>query len=234
MKENKKVGIVVLARLNSSRLPGKALMEINGKKVIEYIVERLLQVVDKEDIVLATSNEQSDDALAEHVSSIGIKTYRGSLNNVARRYYEAAKAQKWDYAIRINGDNIFVDIPLLKTVVELSKSGKYSFISNVKDRTFPKGMSIESVELNHYSEVLPKIEASEYYQEHVTLYLYEIAERKNYHFIYNDKFPEAAGLQMALDTREDFERTQELINRFQSFHYYYNLAEIFQLIQTKK
>ncbi len=225
-----KVGAVILVRYNSSRLPGKALMDIAGKPVLLYIIERLLKVFAIDQMIIATSSEDSDQPIANFALEKGIRCFRGSLDNVAERFYQAAKSQKWDYALRINGDNIFADIPLIEKVKKLSEQEASSFISNVKDRTFPKGMSVESVNLSYYESILPEINDSAYYKEHVTAYLYE-NEKPDFNFIYNTEIPNAAGMQLALDTKEDFERTISLISRFKSNHTQYNMQEILTLME---
>jgi spore coat polysaccharide biosynthesis protein SpsF len=226
MSDNKKVGAVILSRYNSRRLPGKALIKIKGKPVLDYIIERLEQVLPAEDIVIATSSEKSDDPIAEFAQNRKIKVYRGTLENVARRFFEAGNSQNWDKAIRINGDNIFADTNLLKSMVSEARNEDFDFISNVKNRTYPKGMSIEIVNLKWYKELLDKIEADKNYREHVTLYIYENEPDGEYLFPMNTELPEAAGIQLALDTPEDLERTKRIISTFDRPHYYYNLKEI--------
>ena len=222
------IGIVILSRFSSSRLPGKALMEINGKTTLEYIIERLLQVVEKSQIVLATSDEESDEPIEAFANKVGIKCYRGSLNNVSERFYYAGVTLNTNYIARINGDNIFMDIPLLQHMLQTAKKGSFDFISNVKDRTFPKGMSIEIVRTKYYKTLLPLITSSDYHKEHVTSYLYEHPEQ-TFCFIMNEELPEAAGIQMALDTKDDLERTKNIIAHFNNEHWNYNLKEIFQI-----
>lgn len=223
-----KIGIVILSRFNSSRLPGKALMKIGDKKVLEFIIERLLQVVSQDQIVLATSDQSSDNPIEAFAKTKGVNCFRGSLDNVAERFYQAAKYQNWDYAIRINGDNIFLDTDVLDEMIKITKKGKYNFISNVKNRTFPKGMSVEVVDLKYYASILHSINASESYKEHVTLYLYEHDSDKFFYY-YNTTLPEASGLQMALDTQEDFDRTQRIMSHFTQAHWKYNLKEIYNI-----
>ncbi|MEL6942907.1 MAG: hypothetical protein AAFO82_09580, partial [Bacteroidota bacterium] len=172
MNNTFKIGAVILSRYSSRRLPGKALMEIEGKKVLEYIIERLLVVLEPSQLVLATSEEASDNPIADFAKKQGIQYFRGSLENVSDRFYQAAKAQNWDYAIRINGDNIFTDTQVLKEMITIAVKDEYDFVSNVKGRSFPKGMSIEIVNLDYYARQLPKIENDPRYREHVTLYLY--------------------------------------------------------------
>ena len=226
-----KIGAVVLSRYNSSRLPGKALMKIADKPVLGYIIERLMQVLPKERIVLATSLEQTDDPIEQYAIEQGITCYRGSLDNVAERFLNASKDRGWDYTTRINGDNIFVDTVVFQEMSALAETGRYTFVSNVKNRTFPKGMSIEIVDVNYYHSLLKEINRSAEYQEHVTLYLYEKADPTQHYYFMNTALPQASGIQLALDTREDFERSSEIISRFGKPHWHYNMKEIMDILK---
>jgi spore coat polysaccharide biosynthesis protein SpsF len=226
-----RIGAVILSRLGSSRLPGKALRQINNKEILLYICERLLRVFEKENIVIATSAEKNDDPIAGFARQIGIKCYRGSLENVAERFFNAAETENWDFAIRINGDNLFLDTHVLRSMVEIAAAGQYDFITNVKDRTFPKGMSIEIVRLKYYEELLPEINANDRYREHVTLLLYELKETEKHYYHFNHAFPEASGIQLALDTPEDLERSKQIIAHFTQPHWEYNMEEILKILK---
>lgn len=221
-----KVGVVVLSRYSSSRLPGKALMEINNKPILMFIIERLGQVFEKSHLIIATSTYESDNPIADFANAHGIDCYRGSLENVSERFLEAAEKKGFDYVIRINGDNIFLDIPTLKEMLDILSEKPVDFLSNVKDRTFPKGMSIEIVNVNFYREKLPDIESNSQYREHVTLYFYENLDQGNFYFFYNLKYPQLAGMQLALDTKDDLIRTENIIRHFDKPHWNYNMEEI--------
>lgn len=223
------VGVVILSRYSSNRLPGKALIKIKEKEVLKYIIERLEKVFKKEFIVIATSTEASDDVIEEFSKKENIDCYRGSLNDVASRFYKAAYNKGWKYAIRVCGDNIFVNIETLNSMLGILNKKHYDFISNVKNRTFPIGMSIEIVRLEYFGSLLKKIKKSKRYKEHVTLYLYEKEKPGNHYFYYNKKVPEAAGMILSLDTAEDLERTRKIINQFTEPHWKYNLKEIFEI-----
>ncbi len=229
-----KTGIVILSRYSSSRLPGKALMELEGKPVLLYIIERALQVVNKDQLVIATSDLDSDQPIADFAAKNGIACFRGSLENVSERFYLAGKSQGWDYAIRINGDNIFLDTKVLGEMLDIQRKQSVDFISNVKNRTFPKGMSIEIVKLDYYAKVLPQIMASDHYREHVTLYLYENDANQGFYYFYNTELPELSGIQMALDTQEDFDRSGEIISHFEQPQWTYNMAEINEILKKIK
>lgn len=229
----KTIGVIILSRFNSSRLPGKALLEIKGKPVLKYILERVSQVIDKSNIIIATSSEKTDDPIADFANKEEINCYRGSLNNVSERFLKASQNSGWDYAIRINGDNIFVDTNLLSEMIDLAKSGCYDFISNIDKRTFPKGMSIEIVKSSYYLEQYNKVIGNVNYKEHVMqhLYLTEIGKIK---YVYNTQLPEVSGFQLALDDQDDLKRTEFIIENLIDSHWRYNLNEIYTILKEYK
>jgi spore coat polysaccharide biosynthesis protein SpsF len=230
---NKLVSVVILARFSSSRLPGKALMNIAGKTVLDHILDRLLRVLPLSSIILATSDLNSDDALERFANQRGIACHRGSLDKVGERFYAAARQIGLPYACRLNGDNIFLDPSLLLSLMKEAEKGKYSFLSNVQGRSFPKGMSIEIVDLNYYQKALPKIMSDSYCNEHVMVCLYKDPTPVDHFYFRNIDLPECAGIQLALDTPEDFERSQAMLavipeGRFDlntTFRYYRDYEE---------
>ncbi|NVK04787.1 MAG: hypothetical protein HWD92_08180 [Flavobacteriia bacterium] len=201
------VGVVILARYSSSRLPGKALKVLAGDTVLGHIVNRLTSIIDPSQIVLATSDEASDDALETFARERDIRCYRGSLTRVGERFEAALRMLQVDYGIRINGDNLFLDPDLLNAVISECNSGKFDFISNVLGRTFPKGMSVEAVRHAYYLDRLPHIKVDAYCNEHVMVCLYDESEPENHKYIKNTELPEAAGIQLALDTPNDWNRS---------------------------
>lgn len=227
---SKSVGLVILARLSSRRLPGKALKEIAGKKVLQHIVDRLLTVIPAHKIILACSDEASDDPLQGFCEEAQIACYRGSLDKVGERFYAAAQELDCDYAVRMNGDNIFLDPAILKEMMDLAATGKYRFLSNVHERTFPKGMSVEIVELDYYAEQLNQIKQDAYCNEHVMACLYLDPPPVNYFYLKNTALPQAAAIQLALDTPEDLERSRYMLEQMPlgqydlntTFEYYRN------------
>lgn len=227
-----KIAVVILCRYNSSRLPGKILMSINNKTILHYIVDRVKEVFAQEDIIVATSNHPSDQPIVDYCNKNGFNFFLGDLNNVADRFCKAAQSLDATYAIRINGDNLFVDIPLLRSFKELLSTSEYDFVSNVKDRTFPKGMSIEAVKVDYYLNQLDKFEDQSDF-EHVTSFLYKYPPVNAFYF-FNTLVPEAAGIQLAIDTMEDFEMATAIINQMKGNPEAYNLTEIYSLYKNIK
>ena len=224
-----KIGAVILSRYSSKRLPGKALIQINGKEVLKYIIERLETIFSKSSLIIATSTDKSDDAIEKFSEQEGLECYRGSLDNVASRFYEAACRRKWKYAIRICGDNVFANIEAIASMLQILKKRNYAFLTNKKGQTFPVGMSVEIVKLDYYKNLLDKINKVDKYKEHVTLYFYEKDSPKNHYYFYNNTAPKAAGMQLALDTPDDLKKIQNIINQFSKPHWEYGLKEIFEI-----
>ncbi|MDF9798018.1 spore coat polysaccharide biosynthesis protein SpsF [Catalinimonas alkaloidigena] len=203
------IGGIILARYNSRRLPGKALKDIGGKPILLQIYQALRQYFSQGNIVVATSSSPTDDPIAAFCKQHQIHCYRGSLDKVAERFYDCAKHFGFEFAFRINGDNLFVESRcIVQMMADVQQDASYDFLSNVKERTFPFGMSVELLNTEFYGHCLEKFQQDARYQEHVTLYLYEnenIGERKYY---FNTKTPEAKGAHLAIDTPEDFEIAQ--------------------------
>ncbi|BBL87588.1 hypothetical protein VroAM7_02410 [Vibrio rotiferianus] len=198
-----KVGAIILARLTSSRLPAKGLRFINDKVILKHISDAINQCEYINEVIVATSTNLEDDDLEVFCKNNNIECYRGSLDDVAGRFLSAANKYDLSYAVRINGDNIFVNPALIDDICLIAEQG-YDFISNVPDRTFPKGMSVELVRVKRYQELYEKFTNSSHF-EHVTAYLYEQEKCLSHHYVQNLKIPEASGVQLAIDTQYDLE-----------------------------
>src|SRR5687767_5176706 len=135
---------IVLARLDSSRLPNKALHKINGKPLIEYCIAPLL---DNPMFIpiLATSDRHIDDPLESIARKNGIKVFRGSLENIAQRVEECIKYYNISAFARINGDSPFVRKELLEDGFSLMERDHLDLVTNLVPRSFPYGISLEII-----------------------------------------------------------------------------------------
>ena len=220
-----KVGIIVICRYNSSRLPGKILKKINGKPLLSYIIERLQLSIYHENIVIATSNQITDAPIVEYCQKHDIPYFKGDLKNVSQRFSDCMHFFKFDYGVRINGDNIFTDPKLVDQAISLALENNYDFVSNVKGRTFPTGMSVEVVSSEFYKEQILNFREDRHF-EHVTLYFYENEWAGNFLFFTNEEMPEAKGLKMAVDTTNDFNFVSSIIKKMEKPHFSYDWTAI--------
>jgi spore coat polysaccharide biosynthesis protein SpsF len=201
------VGVVILCRYSSSRLPGKILLPVAGKSILTHIVERVRR--SGLPVMVATSDESSDDPVERHCRRLDVTCFRGSLDNVAERFLMAARSQDWRYATRINGDNLFIDAEVLREMAKIAGSGEYDLITNVPGRSYPPGASIEIVDVQAYSLLAARF-TEPGHREHVTLYLYEHPESCRTYIHVNPQREEMAGINLAIDTPEDYLRAQRI------------------------
>ena len=129
---------IIQARMSSSRLPGKVLMPLANKPVLGHIVERLsyCKMIDK--IVIATSNDTSDDLVSDYCKNKNIDFYRGSLDDVLDRYYQVGKIHHADPIVRITGDCPVIDPVVVDAVITGFLSGEYDFYA--LGGKFPDGL----------------------------------------------------------------------------------------------
>jgi len=223
-----RIGVVILCRYGSKRLPGKILQEINGRTVIGHIVDRVKIGAKGYPTVVATSDNESDDPIAAYCRRAMLECFRGSLDDVFNRLLNCAEKYSWDYVVRINGDNLFADSDTLHTLLAVAETNVYDFLTNVPGRTFPFGMSVEIIRVTLLKKIQTQLQNPSD-REHVTSWLYK-NENVGRRYVLNNKIcPEAAGMQLALDTKEDLCRYEKFFKRMKKNPATYGLSEIFNL-----
>ena len=144
MSRKSKVTAIVQARTSSSRLPGKVLKEILGKPMILLELERLRRCKLIDDIMLATSTDESDALLARTVRNAGYPVYQGDLDDVLDRYYQCARLSNPAHVVRITGDCPLIDSQVVDTVIGKHLREDNDYTSNVLgEATFPDGLDTE-------------------------------------------------------------------------------------------
>tara|TARA_B110001450_G_C17606888_1_gene475496 strand:- start:179 stop:880 length:702 start_codon:yes stop_codon:yes gene_type:complete len=227
------IGVVILVRYNSTRLYGKALLDINGKPSLKYLIERLETLFDKSQLIIATSKENHDDPIENFSTVNNIKCYRGSLNNVSERFKDAAKLLKKKYIVRITGDSIFLDMNLLKDIISQIDE-KHLLFSNRISKTYPVGQTIDIVNLEEYIKYFPSFSTKDDL-EHVTSYFFN---NKSNFLIKNiiNKLGIFRSVSLGLDDLEDYKNANSLMKNFKNYststsfveiyNYYYKLKNI--------
>lgn len=204
------LGIIILSRFNSKRFPGKALYMINNKALIDHLVDNFKLMLPNIKCVVATSVQKTDDVIMRHCKSKNIECFRGSLLNVSERVLKCALNYKWDYFVRINGDNLFNDPMILKTIFEEIDITDYDFISNVQGRTFPYGISVEIIKTSFYLSIFNKL-ITDNHKEHVTSWLYENEKYGKRYIVKNHRFKNLKGRKLSIDSKKDLDFANKII-----------------------
>jgi spore coat polysaccharide biosynthesis protein SpsF len=188
----KRIVAIVQARMNSSRLPGKVLLDIHGEPMLGRVVQRVSRASLVDDVVVATTTDPADDALNGYCISHSLPCWRGSQYDVLDRYYRAARASKAEIVVRITADCPLVDADLIDQTIrallgnlssetsgDSGSQGEFDFAANRLPppwrRTFPIGLDAEACTYTALERAWR--EASQPAErEHVMPYMYERVE----------------------------------------------------------
>ena len=203
-KPRSRVGIIIQARMGSTRLPGKVMLHLEGKSILEHIIERLRHCRYVDEIVLATTVNENDNILEMLARQINLKIFRGDEEDVLSRYYLAAKENNFDIITRITSDCPVIDHEITDKVIEFYlKNLHLDYISNVLNRTLPRGLDAEVFSFQTLQRVYKEAHL-DYEREHVTPHIYLNPQKfKIANFKLNDK--DFSHYRLTVDTREDFE-----------------------------
>ncbi len=205
--------IIVQARMNSTRLPGKVLMDIAGQPMLAQQLRRLQQCTLIDDIVVATTASIADDPVAELAQRERVGCFRGSEEDVLARYVGAAREAKADMVIRLTADCPLIDPQVTDYVVrELTDHAmECDYASNVLHRTYPRGLDVEAF----FFDTLLRIDRfaqSATSREHVTVV--PRSERPELFLCRSvEDIQDNADLRWTVDTSADLVFVQELYER---------------------
>ena len=229
MNKSSSVIAIVQARMGSQRLPGKVLMSIEGRKVIDHLLDALLTVLPKEKIRIATSTDSSSDLLAEYLLENDWAILRGDEENVAWRFSELVKQKNCSHFFRLSGDSPLFDPKVLEEMLAISDQGDYDLITTVSKQPYPSGCNAEFLKASTFLEQYPHFHLPGHF-EHVTRYFYENKAQFNLQEVLCP-IKNARQHKFTLDTPEDKKVIETLFAQMEQPHYTYSLLEKCQLYQ---
>ena len=163
---------VLQARMSSSRLPGKVLAPVLGEPMIARQVERLRRSQRLDEIVVATSDQASDDKLAAAMVDLDLRVVRGPLDDVLARFLKALDSfPATTTMLRLTADCPLVDWRVLDAVIDHHLASGADYTDNTAARTFPHGLDVEVVTPEALRRAGREADSA-YDHEHVTPYLY--------------------------------------------------------------
>ena len=175
-----KIVIVVQARMSSSRLPGKVLLPILGKSLLYRMIERLGMISHHAQVVIATSEDETDDVIETEARQMNIACYRGSMNNLLDRHYQAAKHLGARIVLKIPSDCPLIDPVIIDQALDFyfAHPGEYDYVSNLHPATFPDGNDVEIMTMGCLERTWKEAKRS-LELEHTTPYIWENPEKFN-------------------------------------------------------
>ena len=163
---------IVQARMGSSRLPGKVLLDVAGATVLARVVQRLKRAELTGEIVVATTCDPSNDVIVNECDRLGVNVFRGDEKDVLDRYYCAARAFEADAIVRVTSDCPLIEPEIVDKVIRAFLEQKPDYASNTLQRTYPRGLDTEVMTWKALART--RTAAQLFYQRsHVTAYIYE-------------------------------------------------------------
>lgn len=198
---------VTQARIGSSRLPGKVLLTINGKTLLEYHLERAKKSALVNQWVVATTEEEGANLICDIASQLEIGSYRGSLNDVLDRFYQSVQEENPDYVVRITSDCPLIDAELIDATIQFCLENQLDYHSNQSQEAYPDGLDVEVFSFKALSEAWKSATAMAD-REHVTPFIRRNAKTKVSNEGIDKKY---ASLRITVDEPSDFVLIRHLI-----------------------
>jgi len=166
------VNAIIQARMGSTRLPGKVLMEVNGQTVLSHVVERVRRASLVQFAVIATTTSAADEPIVSECRRIGVPCFRGPEHDVLDRYLQTARHFGCEAVLRITSDCPLIDPELIDDLVGAFAERRPDFACNVAPRTYPRGLDAEIFTAEALQRAWQLADAP-HQREHVTPIFYE-------------------------------------------------------------
>jgi len=216
---------LVAVRTKSARLPKKALAEIEGKFLIEHMIDRLKMAKIPESVVVCTSTHPDDKILVDIAKRNRVKWFTGSSDDVLHRFIEAAEATNADTIIRTTGDNPLTDPVYIDKMIKhhIETGAEYTYVEGLPEGTKPEIISVSALKKCWELANNPQ------YSEYMTLYfknsgMFKVAK------VIADPEVSRPNYRLTVDTPEDLKLMREIYKRFYPRKKVFSLREVIKLL----
>lgn len=230
-----KILAILQARMTSSRLPGKVLLPVLDKPLLQWQCERVLQAKHIGKLVIATSTDPSDDAIEELGIQIGVSVFRGDLDDVLNRFYGAALKFEgealYDGIARLTGDCPLIDPKMIDEMINAWQPETIDYYANTLSPTYPDGFDFW---LFTFKALQKSYQDAKYLsqREHVTLYMHESDEFTKKNHEYKEDY---SHLRLTVDETTDFELVRTILEAlFIKYGLYFSLEQILDFLKQNE
>ena len=205
-------GCIIQARMGSTRLPGKVMMNVEDQKPVLYFVIKQLQeckLIDK--IIVATTTNEEDEEIVNYIKNLGIDCFRGNPKDVLDRYYQCAKEYSISSVVRIPSDKPLIDPEIVDKVISMFENNSYDYITNfLPNPTFPSGTEVEIFSINALKKAWENAKLPSE-KEHVTPYFSNHQDEFKITHIKNSE--NLSHLRWAVDKMEDLKLVRKIVSK---------------------
>lgn len=222
---------VIQARMNSSRLPGKVMLDILGRPLVWHIVNRLRYVKTLSDVVISTTDKDSDKKLRQFAESENISYYAGSEDDILDRLYKTGKKFNATALVKINADCPLIDPEIIDTAIQryLSTSPKPDLVANSVTNTYPEGLQFGIFNFKTLCKLWNSL-TNAFWRGYV--YMYIIENRNNYSVINIENKEDLSSLRWTVDYKEDLEFVREIYRNLYDSNKPFIMSDILTLLKA--
>jgi spore coat polysaccharide biosynthesis protein SpsF len=229
-----KVVAIIQARIGSTRLPGKVLLDLAGRTVLARCIERAAAFQGVAEVVVATTANPEDDLIVRHANRLGVRATRGSVEDVLSRYLEAARATGADAVVRCTSDNPLIDPEISSSVVHAlvasqSSATPLDYAANNLERRLPLGLDLGVVTVEALARASRDATTAE--REHVTLHVYRHPERFRLLSVVPAVARDCSSLRWTLDTLDDYRLLATVFERLGAAASSASFADVLRLFE---
>jgi spore coat polysaccharide biosynthesis protein SpsF len=221
-----KTVIIVQARMTSTRLPGKVLKTVLDKPLLEYQMERLKRISIVDEIVIATTTNDTDQPIVDFCERLLVSYFRGSEEDVLARYHGAAEKYNADIIVRITSDCPVIDPVVCEEAITyfFKKQSQYDY---VRLEQYPRGLDAEVFSFKVLDECFREaIDKPD--REHVTPFIYRHPERYRVKHMTCDE--DYSHHRWTVDTPEDFELVKRIIEKLYPIKKMFDYVDILDVL----
>ncbi len=200
------------ARMTSTRLPGKVLLEVQGRSLLEIQLERLRRIAGVDQVIVATTTNETDDPIVALCQRLGVAVWRGSETDVLARFEGAARHAAADWVVRVTSDCPLIDPEVVGQIIREAQDPAKAcdYASNTLTRSYPRGLDAECFTASAlYAAATEAVDPAE--REHVTPFIYWRPQRFNVRQVVHAS--DLSAHRWTVDTPEDFELIRRLLDR---------------------
>ncbi len=207
------IGAIIFARMASTRLPSKVMIEVQGKPILQHIIERVRRSKRIQQIVLATTSSPADDKIEDIGRKLGVHVFRGSETDVLDRCYRAAAKFGFDPVVRITADDPFKDPSIIDAVVAKYMSERCDLACNTLMPTFPEGLDVEVISFSALKRAWYESNNPSD-REHVTKYMFD--NLNSFRILNVEHYEDFSDIRLTLDTEQDLKVVTAVYNALYS------------------
>jgi len=227
-----KIGAIVQARVNSTRLPNKVLLSLpysSNTSVLDQVIGRAQKIETVNEVIIAATNDKVDDAIESASDRLNVKCFRGDERNVLRRFFFAAKQNDLDVIVRLTADNPCIDFDLINSISKLHIKEKNDYTAT---KSYPLGMNVEIVSFEAIKKAATEASTS-LEKEHVTPYIYTNPDKFKISEKEAPKDCRHPDIRLTLDTEEDYALLCAVFDYLCPANKFFGMKDLIDLFKEK-